>query len=206
MAAPITQHEIELYGNVLSEIRYRIEHAVMKLTQVTEVVEFESAALQLRKSIELVALGTLAANRHLAVQVSTTLHKKDWHEARKLLRNINPSYWPTPFKDGIGQDGRRSLQPYDEPFLSEDEAGGAWGFLSDLLHADNPFARIEITQQRVDKAREISAKLRGLLGLHTAELGNRENVLLAEMDTPPDGHVSVIVLNEVSRETRLVEG
>jgi hypothetical protein len=74
-----------------------------------------------------------------------------------------------------------------------------------LLHADNTFARFEITQQRVDGAREISAKLRGLLGLHTAELGNRKNVFLAQLDTPPDGHVLVVVLNEISRETRTVE-
>ena len=205
MAAPITQNEIELYGDVLSEIKYRVGRAEAILIQVTEVVEWESAVLQLRKSIELVALGTLVVNRQVAGQVSTTLHKKDWGEARKLLRQINSNYWPTPFKDGTGQDGRRTLRPYDEPFLSEAEAGSAWGFLSDLLHADNPFARSEITQQRVDRVREISVMLRGLLGLHTAELGNRDNVLLAQMDTPPDGHVLVIVLNENFRETRTVE-
>ena len=86
----------------------------------------------------------------------------------------------------------------------EDEAGGAWGFLSEVLHANNPFAPLASDQQRVDRVREIVTKLLNLLGLHTAELGNREHVLLAQMDVAPDGHVEVVVLNEVSRETRTV--
>lgn len=202
MAAPITQTEIELYGNVLSEIKYRTEHATMKLVQVTEIIEFESAVLQLRKSIELVALGTLAANAQAVWQVSTTLHTKNWKDARRLLRRINPGYWPVPFKDGVDANGKRSLQALRDPFLSEDQVGGAWGFLSDLLHANNPFAPAEIDQKCLDRVREISMKLRNLLGLHTADLGNRKHLLLAEMDAPPEGSVFVRVLDEVATVTR----
>jgi len=205
-AAPIGQEEIELYGNVLSEIKFRAEMAEKKLRDVTEIVELESAALQLRKSIELVALGTLAANRQVVHQVSTALHKKDWDDARKILRNINPNYWPTPFTAKIGPDGKRALEAFVGPFLSEKEAPTAYGFLSNLLHANNPFAKPSaIDQKDVDRVRDISLKLRNLLGLHTAELGNREHVVVASMDTPRDGRVLVQLWNEVSRETRTVD-
>ena len=206
-AAPISQVEIELYGNVLSEIKFRAEIAEVKLRDVTEIVELESAALQLRKSIELVALGTLAANRRVVNQVSTALHKKNWDDARKILRNINPNYWPTPFKAKTGADGKSTLEAFDGPFLSEKGCPVAYGFLSNLLHANNPFAKPSaIDQKDVDKVWEISLNLRNLLGLHTAELRNREHVVVASMDTPPDGLVLVQLWNEVSRETGIVDG
>lgn len=197
MAAPITQAEIEFYSDALSEIKYRMEYATEKLAHVSEIIEFDSAVLQIRKSIELVVLATFAANRQVMTQVSTALHKKSWKDARKLLRENNPGYWPTPFRGAVDPNGKRSLQPLSEPFLTEAEMGGTWGFLSDLLHANNPFSSREIDQQRVDRVHEIAAKLRNLLGLHTVELSNRKHLLIAEMDAAPDGHVFVRVLDEI---------
>ena len=198
MAAPLTQEDLELYGNVLSEIKYRIDYANRKFADVTDIAEFESGVLQLRKAIELIALATLAVNKQSVSTVSTALHKKDWNEARKILRKVNPNYWPTPFKSHLDEQNRRSLAPIDSPYLSEGDAAGTWGFLSDLLHASNPFAPIEIDQRLVDRARVIATKVQNLLGLHTADLGNREHLVLAQMDVPPDGHVEVIVLNMVT--------
>lgn len=205
MAAPITQREIELYAEALSEIKYRLDRSRDSLKVVSDLAAFECAVLQLRLSIELVALATLAANAQVVSEVSTTLHTKDWNEARKLLRQNNPGYWPTPFKDNENQYSKRSLEAIGEPYLTEGEAGKAWGYLSELLHANNPFARNEIDQTRVDKVRAIAMKLRNLLGLHTAEIGSRDHVLLAQMDVEPDGHVEVVVLNEISRVTHTVD-
>jgi Ni,Fe-hydrogenase III component G len=196
MPAPLTQEDLERYGNVLAEIKYRIDLADKKLQDVAEIVEFDSAALQLRKSIELIALATLAVNRQSVAQESSTIHRKNWREACKVLRKVNPGFWPTPFQQGSGEEHQRVLNPLDAPFLAEEHAGAAWGFLSNLVHASNPFAPMVIDQDLVSKVSAISTEVKNLLGLHTADLGNREHLVLAALSN--DGHFDVVVLNGVS--------
>lgn len=140
------------YTATHSEIKYRLDYASKELKVVTEILSFESAVLQVRKSIELVALGTLAANKNLLQEISTTLLTKNWNEARKILRNMNSEYWPIPFKSRESDNRPDSLIPIDAPFLTEDESGAAWGFLSDLLHANNPFGREVGSIRRVRRA------------------------------------------------------
>jgi hypothetical protein len=197
MAAPLTQDDLDRYGDVLSEIKARIEHAWGLLENVAERFDLESAALQLRKSIELIALATLAVNRQSATAVSSKLHQADWNDARHILGRLNPEYWPVPFEWRSGADSPPSLEPLQEPFLEESVAGAEWGFLSNLLHADNPLSPRTVDQSTVDRTRSIAIRIQNLLALHTADLGGRQHLVLATMDEPGTGDVVARVLNGV---------
>lgn len=195
MPAPLTQQDLERYGNLLSEIKARVEHASKILVNVSERFDLESAALQLRKTIELIMMAAMAVNRQNASAVSSTLHKKNWNEARKLLEKLNPNFWPEPFEDRSITKSTRSLVAVTEPYLSKDDAGREWGFLSELLHASNPFGSPSDDHVTVQRLRDIVTRTSRLLGLHTLDLGGREHLILATMSEPRTGDVVAIVLN-----------
>jgi hypothetical protein len=73
--APLSQEDVERYGDVLAQIKGRVEYAVGILDNVSDLFDLESAALQLRKAIELVALATFAVNRQNIEGITTALHK-----------------------------------------------------------------------------------------------------------------------------------
>ena len=197
MPAPLTQEDLERYGDVLAQLKARVEHAVAILENVSVVFDLESAALQLRKAIELVALATLTVNRQNLESITTVLHQKHWDDARKLIRRVNPDYWPVPFEPFPDATGRVALEPIEEPFLTEADAGREYGFLSDLIHAENPFNRRTIDRATVDRVRGIASGLGRLLGLHTVDLGGRENLIIAQLEPGTEGGVHVRVLNQV---------
>lgn len=195
--APLSQEDVERYGDVLAQIKGRVEHAVGILDNVSDLFDLESAALQLRKAIELVALATFAVNRQHIEGITTALHKKRWDDAQKLIRRVNPDYWPVPFEPKPDASGKVALEPIEESFLTEADAGREFGYLSDLIHAENPFAPRTVDSATIDRVRQTAKRLGLLLGRHTVDLGGREHLIVAQMEEGPDGGVAVHVLDQV---------
>ncbi len=194
MPVPLTQDDLNHYGDLLVEIRTRVEHAVTLLDGVTLRFNLEAAALQLRMAIELVALSTLVINRQNLAEIETALGRHKWSDAMRLVERVNPNYWPEPFVPRV--DGKMSqLDQLAGHYLTKEDAGRAWSRLSELLHATNPFGTDRVDDTVVSRLRAIVSDLTQLLGFHTVDLGGREHLILATMDEPGTGAVFAEVLN-----------
>src|ERR1700735_4844370 len=103
--------DVNLYADVLQQIKVRLDEADLLLascpTDWSAELVLERAALHLRKVIELVVLSTLVTNRADLESVREKLHKQNANDARKLIRRVNPHYWPEPIRTtlvGLGRD------------------------------------------------------------------------------------------------------
>ena len=191
MPAPLTQDDLNHYGDLLVEIKARVEHAVTLLDGVTLRFDLEAAALQLRMAIELVALSTLVVNRQNLAEIETALGRHKWSEAMRLVERVNPNYWPEPFVPRVGSGNMSELDRPTSPYLTKEGAGRAWSRLSELLHATNPFGTDRVDDTVVSRLCAIVSDLTQLLNFHTVDLGGREHLILATMDEPGTGAVFV---------------
>ncbi|MBB5358033.1 hypothetical protein HDE76_001239 [Rhodanobacter sp. ANJX3] len=101
----------------------------------------ETAALQLRMTLETIALASLAANKELFQQQSLRF-EKHWKPSEIIrdLERLNPRFYPTPIREGEPDAGGvRTHEPLLDGFLTKDELLEAHGRCGDLLHTRNPF-------------------------------------------------------------------
>jgi hypothetical protein len=178
-----------------------LAHAL--LTPPPDILRVEFAALNIRKSIELVVLGALVNNLEEARRVSTAFDQKDWKEARKLISSVNPNFWPVPSVQAPdASSGVVHLVDVDAPYLTESEAGRAWGLASELLHATNPF------QPEPDAAKwaaillDILNKLVTLLNHHQIFFKDDRFMAIASLHTVgaagmPDDFIQVALFDRV---------
>lgn len=199
MPAPITPGDIRRYGDLLAEIKARVDYAARVLQEASSSFYLEEAAVQLRIVIESIAMGTLIVNRMSLAGVTRSLHEMKWDEARSRIRSLNPGYWPVPLQPGAPEDGVAvSLEVVDSPFLEESQAGREWGYLSDLLHASNPLRDVrDVSHERHARLGDILARIVTLLNFHTIDLGGRDHLILADMNADGSGDVLVTVVEQV---------
>lgn len=187
--------DVNLYADVLQQIKVRLDEADQLLEKCpidwSAELYLERAALHLRKVIELIVLSTLVTNHAELESVSDKLHKQDADGARKLIRRVNPRYWPEPIRTTLTGSGRRfEMFPVTEEYLSEAEWGEAFGRTSNILHARNPlrgpFDMHEVREQLETLAR----KIRMLLAEHRVHLVGGDKTVLGKLDRG-DGVVSI---------------
>jgi len=138
--------DIEKYAGVMKEIKLRVE-VVNKFLSGQLAAHYipttvETVGLQFRKIFELIAFASLAANR----EEYSKLYKdfeSHWEAARlvKLLRRINPMFYPKPVVELPSKDPRASRQLSDliGDYLTEEELVEAHGRCGGLMHAANPY-------------------------------------------------------------------
>ncbi len=134
------------YLGVMRDIKHRVLVVQAFLDGTASAIyvptQVESMVLQIRMIMELIALGSLAANKEVfeAHSVKFTRH---W-EPSKILRDVgqlNPRFYPRPFRTApMGLDGVIDHIPV-EGFLTKDELVQIHGRCGDLLHAKNPFGK-----------------------------------------------------------------
>jgi hypothetical protein len=186
--------DVNLYADVLQQIKVRLDKADQLLmtcpTDWSAELALERAALHLRKVIELVVLSTLVTNRAELESVSNKLHKQDADGARKLVRRVNPVYWPEPIRTRLTGPGRNfEMLPVTDVYLSESEWGKAYGSTSNILHARNPLADpfdVHGTRERLET---LAQKMRTLLTEHRVHLVGGNTTVLGKLDRG-DGVVS----------------
>jgi hypothetical protein len=198
--APSTEYmqakDLELYASLLREIKARMAVAEQLLAATPRSQpNCDLIALELRVVLELLVLGSLITNRNELTAVRAALHKTDASAARKLAKRMNPGYWPKPSRQVADGPKKWKLDPITEGYLTEDEWGPAYGYLSDILHATNPFKQTPYLGRPLEpvyeRASEIVRRLVVLLDHHTVELVDREYILIAMMQTKETGDVAV---------------
>ncbi|WP_115045201.1 hypothetical protein [Xanthomonas arboricola] len=136
--------DIQPYITAMEQIKRRIDVVYacidgrLKLSGPPRV---ETATLQLRMTLETIALASLAANKEL-FQKQSLRFERHWHPNKiiKDLERLNPRFFPTPIRASEPDDrGVRNHQLLADGFLTTHELVEVHGRCGGLIHARNPF-------------------------------------------------------------------
>jgi hypothetical protein len=144
---PSSEPDIEKYCNLMEEIKLRVSvinsFITGKAHALYEPPTLESAILQLRKTLELIAFGSLIANRDAYSAVHARV-SKTWNAGDLLreLETVNPDFYPVPviqvqLKPGMFQHQKRDPSEY----LTKANFKEVYGRCGVMAHAANPFSK-----------------------------------------------------------------
>lgn len=180
--------DAQKYCSLMSEIKRRtavidsfasgVTHALYKATTI------ESIYLQFRKILELIALGSLAANKEAFSKMYENFSK--YWNAELLVKDIervNPNFYPCPIiQQPSSQPGvRMNWLDRSNDYLTKDELVKLYRKCGAIMHSGNPYgSQIDFGyyEQMIPHWRE---KIVNLLNAHTIRLINDPNLYLIQM-------------------------
>lgn len=189
----------EKYLSVLAEIKRRtkvVDDIISAGSRLRyRATSIETACLQIRKILELVAFGSLIAN----VRIYSAQHRRfaeHWNPKIMLkdMARVNPKFYPSPIIQkpsaipGVGMDWIDRDQDYltKEDFLSAyDKCGG-------ILHAANPYGAATDFGAYETNLTQWRNRIVNLLNAHTMTLVEDDHLYLFQMgagDHKPTYHV-----------------
>jgi len=180
--------DIDLYCGVMEEIKRR--SAVVgsflngKSSTIYKATSIESACLQVRKILELIALASLVANKTEFASQNDKFAKV-WN-ARLILNDLerlNPHFYPKPVRElpGAKPGVTSDLQDITNGFLTKDKFLKVYERCGGIMHSDNPYGR-KTDYQYYDKSiPRWMEETRILLNSHTIHLLNDDNLYLIHM-------------------------
>ena len=184
--------DIQVYCNCMAEVRNRIGvvQGVLAGSTTTgnEAFNIELIFLQLRKTLELIALGSLSANK-AAYSTAHENFANHWNAKKILdhLARVNVDFYPDPLNppQETATGGKHFSRPTDG-FMTKDEFASLYDSCSNVLHTRNPFTPKDPTIQIGYSVHEWVARIQRLLGWHLVHLldGNKWIV-----NIPSEGNV-----------------
>ena len=199
--------EITKYCNLMEKIKVRMGvfdffvtgegHALYKPTTA------ESACLQLRKILELIAMASLIANKDAYSKVHRNF-KKHWRVSLlfKDLEKLNPGFYPRPVILVPPENPQADIQFNDRvgDFMTKEEFIKAYKLCSAILHSENPYAKDIDYNIYEEKLAGWGQKIVNLLDLHRISLLDNKESYLVQMNNATDGRVHL--LKAIPRTTR----
>lgn len=190
------QPDIIKYCNLMEEIKRRT--AVIRafgsggVTVLYKATTIESVYLQFRKILELIALGSLVANKNEFSKVYCDF-AKCWN-AQYLLKDIervNPDFYPRPIVEvPTKQPGlKMEWQEKKDGFLTKDQFLKLYEKCGGIMHAGNPYgSRVDYGYYESNIQGWLD-KIVGLLNSHTIRLVKDPNIYLIHMKEDRDDKV-----------------
>lgn len=174
------------YVKVMEEIKRRTLVIGACLDGDVDIVgppRIELATLQLRMILELIALGSLAANKEV-FEMHSMRFEKYWSPSNiiKDLEKINPDFYPVPFK--ARDKDEAGIIKHDAvigDYMTKHELVKVHGLCGNVLHARNPF------KEHIDHdefAKDISiwiGKVVRLLNCHEIRLVGDDHIYVVNM-------------------------
>jgi hypothetical protein len=157
-----------------------------------EAVAIELACIQLRKILELIAFGSLVANR-AKYAVAYANFAEHWNAKRMLqkLAKIHKDFYPRPLAIGAQeQPGVHNFVDADQPCLTQDDFVFLYDAASKALHVRNPFQSTAHIDFRISIADWIQ-RIQQLLGIHLVRFVDTPDLWVVNMSAPGDGKVHV---------------
>lgn len=152
----------------------------------------ESAALQIRKILELIALSSLVAN-HEQYSTQRANFRKDWNAKRILetLARVNPKFYPVPTKQVRISEGRYNTPKIKSGYLTQKDFIELYGQCSAMLHSTNPFSEQDIDARMFlsKKAPDWMNKIIVLLNHHHVFPVDDSRMYIVLMQAENDGKV-----------------
>ncbi|MXW23773.1 MAG: hypothetical protein F4Z96_03780 [Chloroflexi bacterium] len=189
--------DIDKYTELMMEVKRRTDVAQLFLREPQRALykptAVESACLQIRMILELVALGSLVANKDRWSKSLRAL-RSAWNagDILKELGRINPDFYPRPVVEIPGEGIVKSeIKDRAGDFLTEDAFGEVYGRLGGILHASNPLASPVDYDEHMSMAHQWMDQIINLLNSHTVRVLDNPNMFLVHMQEERDDNVHV---------------
>jgi len=140
--------DIEKYCALMEEVKLRLAVVDYFISGQRHALyqppTLESACLQLRKILELIAFGSLVANEHAYTSVHSKV-SKGWHAADLLreLERVNPQFYPVPVVE-IPSDIPHAILRHKKregDYLTKANFPEVYGRCGVMAHAANPYGK-----------------------------------------------------------------
>lgn len=189
------RRQLQMYVRQMEEIKQRTDvvkcFVAKNCGALYDVPTVECQALQIRKILELIALGSLVANeaKYKERHVNFARHWKA-KEILKEIEKVNPAFYPQPTRQVVDEDSGtvERLKNITDGFLTREEYEVLYDDCSDLLHARNPFTNTERDVLRF--GREVPVwmnKIVVLLNHHCVQLSDSTQQIWVMMNAKSDG-------------------
>ncbi len=193
---------LRLYCDLMMEIRHRAT-AVSQLQRpcrevMPDFVRVESLILQVRKILEVVAMGSLVANEpeYRKVHEAFARHSRADVILRDLER-VNPDFYPKPAthsrSEQKGVDHHMKIIDHpDDSYLRKSDFSKIYKKCGGMMHAQNPFGSERDYHYYESNVTTWMKKVEKLLTVHVIRLLGDENYYLIQMksqDGLPHGYV-----------------
>ncbi len=198
----MNEKDMDRYCKCMEEIKRRIESmdAILqeRCTTGYQATNIEFMCLQIRKILELIALGSLVTNEEEYKKRSKELANNPWN-AKVILREIeriNPRFYPKPGKQVIDpQSGKlKGLTDVTEEYLTREEFPAVYNKCSDVIHS-HPFFTGTFDYKLLERNIPIwITKIIALLNHHQIQLLNDKEQLWVVMHTAPEGKVHTALM------------
>jgi len=171
-----------------------------ELTTGYRMTDIETIYLQLRKVLELIALGSLVAN----VDEYSRQEKKfaqHWHAARILddLQAVNPNFYPVPgvqVKDETTEKVK-SVDSLKKPFLTKADFVTLYEMCGAILHAENPYGQSRDVAGYDQQVSTWLDKTVALLNHHQIQLLDSDLMWWVIMHAEDDGRVHGFTMQKI---------
>ena len=198
------KHSIEVnrYCECLYDIKQRIaviEKYISKKSGQYRVIYVEYVCLQIRKILEGIALLSLVAN----VEEYAQQHERfaTHYHARLIIRDLKriaPDYFPIPVKMIEMQDGVKTWELINSPYLTEEKLIEIYEICGNVMHVQNPFSHNMNDFLENDKNFvEWVSLIKSLLNEHLMYLKGRNFILRGVMQSAENGHPQAYVLEKI---------
>jgi len=152
----------------------------------------ESICLQLRKILELIAFGSLVANKESYSAVYAKF-ATNWN-ARLLLRDlerVNPDFYPKPVVEVPSPDPkvRRHLENRQLDYMTKQEFERIYEKCGAMMHADNPYGSRIDYKYYLERLPAWRTQAVNLLSNHQVRLLNEKGFYLIHMKENQDDKV-----------------
>lgn len=193
------QKGLDKYGILMETVKLRIaliEDIMKGKCNLADVPLIESAALQFRKVLELIAFGSLVANERV-YKATHADFAKEW-SAKKLLvklEKLNANFYPIPVKQI--QPDKPGMPPRHERvtqgYLTKKTFIDAYQQCSELIHTTNPYSKKSPFDPKVYSTIffEWLSQIILLLNLHELHLYDDPGMAVCSMNDGGTNHVRV---------------
>jgi len=194
----VKQEYIDTYGNFMEEIKLRTE-AVYSILQKRFTTQYpatniEFMCLQIRKILELIALGSLITDKDEYIRQNEKLAKQ-WRVGSILdgIEKINPDFYPLPGKQVIDPTTGKvqEVVRITTGYLTRTDFSGIYDDCSDAIHIGN---LLDHTTDYASLEKNIPcwiSKIVTLLDHHQIQLLNEKQQLWVIMKGKDDNRVHV---------------
>jgi len=177
--------------NVVIRVYHEVGN-VIETVRRYKATTIESVYLQFRKILELIALGSLVANKGEFSKVYNDFAK--YWNARSLLRDLerlNANFYPRPIVEVPSKRPRvkMDLQDKKDGFLSKDEFLKLYQKCGAIMHAGNPYGSQVDYEYYERNIQGWLDKVIGLLNSHTIRLVNDPKLYVVHMHEDRDDKV-----------------
>jgi hypothetical protein len=176
-----------IYSNYMEDVKSRL--AVVKtvsgaqISMGSELFDYEFVSVQLRKSLELVAFASMAANKKLYAEAHANF-AKHWRAKKTLssLELLHSDFYPQPIRlDHVKESGAKHFEHIRNGYLTKEDFVTLYDQCSEVLHTRNPFTKKNRHIDFKHSVVEWVQKIESLLRLHLMRFVDREEVWVVEM-------------------------